>query len=129
MLKKTIVEFITFNLVGIVNTLIGFSIIFALMFAGFSAVESNVVGYAIGAIVSYNLNKKYTFKDTQNSKMQIVKFFSVLFVAYILNFITLQTLLNVLDPYISQLISAIVYTLSSFLLAKAIVFQKQGENV
>ena len=54
MLKKTILEFLTYNLVGIVNTFVGFSIIFTLMFMGMSAVDSNIIGYAIGAIVSYN---------------------------------------------------------------------------
>lgn len=129
MLKKTILEFLTYNLVGIVNTFVGFSIIFTLMFMGMSAVDSNIIGYAIGAIVSYKLNKKYTFKDTSNSKTQIIKFFSVLLVAYALNFLTLQILLETLNPYLAQLISAVVYTLSSFILAKFIVFDKKDENV
>jgi putative flippase GtrA len=77
----------------------------------------------LGAILSYYLNKKYTFKSTSNSKLQVVKFFAVLFFAYILNLFTLQWLLEFTNPYLAQLSSAIVYTLSSFSLAKVIVFQ------
>ncbi len=126
MIKKTLVQFVTYNIVGIANTLVGFSIIFFLMFAGVSATSSNAVGYAIGAVLSYTLNKKYTFKSTDKSKMQAAKFFMVLGVSYILNFLTLQWLLGFLNPYLAQLISAIVYTLSSFVLAKFIVFKDQN---
>lgn len=123
MLKKVLIEFFTYNLVGVINTLVGFSIIFLLMFLGLGALESNFIGYFLGAILSYNLNKRYTFKNTQNSKKQIVKFFAVLALAYLLNFITLQWLLGFLNPYLAQLISAVVYTLSSFILAKLVVFK------
>ncbi len=122
--KNTLIQFVTYNIVGIANTLVGFSIIFLLMFAGLSATLSNVIGYAIGAVLSYYLNKKYTFKSTTNSKTQAVKFFTVLLIAYLLNFITLQWLLGFLNPYLAQLISAVVYTLSSFMLAKFIVFKE-----
>jgi len=123
--KATLVQFVTYNIVGIANTLLGFSIIFLLMFAGVSATLSNVIGYAIGAVLSYHLNKKYTFKSTVSSKTQALKFFTVLFIAYMLNFITLQWLLDFLDPYLAQLISALVYTLSSFILAKFLVFKDE----
>ncbi len=122
--NKTLIQLVSYNIVGIVNTVVGFSIIFLLMFAGLSATESNVTGYAIGAVLSYHLNKKYTFKSTVSSKRQAMKFFTVLFMAYLLNFITLQWLLGILNPYVAQLISAIVYTLSSFLFVKYFVFKE-----
>lgn len=125
MAKSTFVQFITYNIVGIVNTIVGFSIIFSLMFAGLSPTLSNLIGYAIGAVLSYHLNKKYTFKSTTGSKVQAMKFFMVLFAAYILNFITLQWLLGLLNPYLAQFISASVYTLTSFVLAKFIVFKDE----
>jgi putative flippase GtrA len=110
-------------MVGIVNTLVGFSIIFFLMFTGLSATLSNVIGYAIGSLLSYTLNKKYTFKSNSNSTTLALKFFAVLGVSYLLNFFTLQWLLGFLNPYLAQLFSAMVYTLSSFILAKLIVFK------
>ena len=110
---------------GIVNTLFGFSLIFTLMFFGVSATLSNGIGYFFGAILSYYLNRKYTFKSTSNSRQEAIKFFTVLAIAYLLNYLTLQLLLGMdQNPYPAQLISAIVYTLSSFILAKFFVFEK-----
>lgn len=123
-MKKTLIQFLTFNLVGIVNTIFGFSLIFLLMFFGLSATISNVIGYFFGAILSYFLNKKYTFKSDTKDKGEAIKFFTILFISYVLNFITLQWLLTFINPYYAQLISAIVYTLSSFILAKIFVFKK-----
>ena len=120
---KTFKQFLTYNLVGIVNTLFGFSIIFSLMFLGVGATLSNAVGYALGAILSYFLNQKYTFKTDENSKKQAFKFFAVLFVSYLLNLAALQWLLTFTDPYLAQVGAAVVYTLSSFVLAKFLVFK------
>jgi len=122
--SQTFTQFIRYNLVGIVNTLFGFSIIFSLMFVGISATISNAIGYALGAVLSYYLNAKYTFKSTK-SRQQAIKFFTILAIAYLLNFATLTLLLNYLNPYIAQLIAAIVYTLSSFLMAKTIAFREE----
>lgn len=93
------------------------------MYFGLSPMISNFIGYSIGAIFSFYLNKKYTFKDTQNSKKQMIHFFTVLSIAYVLNFITLQILLETINPYLAQLFSGAVYTLSSFILAKLFVFK------
>ncbi len=117
-------QFLRYNLVGIVNTIIGFSIIFGLMALGVSAVISNLVGYLIGAIVSYTLNVRFTFKDAPNSQFRAVKFFAVLFVAYLLNLAMLKLcLMFFVNAYVAQVVAGSVYTISSFLLAKALVFR------
>ena len=125
MLKRgALGEFIRYNLVGIVNTMVGFSIIFSLMFMGVSPVLSNLMGYAIGSVVSFYLNSRYTFKSTQTTKAQVVKFFTILLSSYFLNLLTLQWLLELINPYLAQFFSAVVYTVSSFLLVKFIVFKE-----
>ena len=125
-LKNALIQFLTFNLVGLVNTIFGFSLIFSLMFMGLSATVSNVIGYFFGAILSYYLNKKYTFKSKEKNSSEAIKFFTVLFISYIINFIILQLLITRTDPYLAQLISAIAYTVSSFILAKFFVFKNKG---
>ncbi len=116
-------EFIRYNLVGIVNTVLGFSIIFSLMFMGISPILSNLMGYAIGSVVSFFLNSRYTFKLIQTTKVQMLKFFTILLLSYLLNLLMLQWLLELINPYLSQFFSAVVYTVSSFLLAKFIIFK------
>ncbi len=92
------------------------------MFLGLSATLSNAIGYFFGAILSYYLNSKYTFKSKENKKSEALKFFMVLGVSYLLNFMSLQLLLTLTNPYLAQLFSAVIYTLSSFILAKLFVF-------
>ncbi|CAA6805695.1 MAG: GtrA family protein [uncultured Sulfurovum sp.] len=121
-MQKTLLQFLRFNLIGIVNTLFGFSIILLLMYIGFSATSSNAIGYGLGALLSYYLNRKYTFKAHHTTK-QALKFFTILAVAYILNYLTLQWLLTLANPYVAQFGSAVIYTLSSFILFKVFVFK------
>ena len=117
-------EFLKYNLVGIANTLVGFSIVFSLMFFGLHAVQSNMIGYAIGAVLSFYLNSKYTFKSKLTKELAI-KFFGVLAVSYLLNFLVLRWLLSMeVDPYLAQLFSAVVYTFCSFVFMKVFVFCK-----
>ena len=123
--SSTLMQFMRYNAIGIVNTLVGFCIIFALMFAGLSPVWSNAIGYFIGAILSYYLNSKYTFSIGTQNKIQVFKFFIVLALAYILNFFTLQYTLVFLNPYLAQLIAAAIYTFSSFILMKVYVFKEK----
>jgi len=120
-------QFIKYNLVGIINTIVGFSIIFSLMFFGLSPVISNLIGYAIGSVLSFYLNSRYTFNARQSTPLQVIYFFLVLLLSYLLNLFTLFLLLDVINPYIAQLFSAIVYTSSSFLLMKLFVFKENIE--
>jgi len=110
--------------VGIINTLTGFSIIFLLMYVGVSATLSNVLGYTIGAFISYKLNSHYTFNGDVYKKRTMLKFFMVLGIAYLLNFATLQWLLATTNPYIAQLGAAIIYTVSSFIMVRYLVFKE-----
>ena len=121
-------QFIKYNLVGILNTIIGFSIIFFLMFIGISPIMSNFIAYAIASIFSYYLNSRYTFRATNHKASQIIKFFMVVAFSYLLNLFTLQLLLDRMNPYLAQFISAIVYTLSSFLLVKFTVFKNNNKE-
>jgi putative flippase GtrA len=115
-------EFIRYNLVGVINSVAGFSIIYILMFFGVTPTMSNAIGYSIGSIISYYLNRKYTFKSALKSKIVMFKFFLVLAISYGLNLLTLKYLITIINPYLAQIGSAIIYTLSSFLLIKFTVF-------
>lgn len=60
--------------VGILNTIVGFGIIFLLMFFGVNPEISNLIGYAIGIIFSYVMNKFFTFESKNRSKKEFIKF-------------------------------------------------------
>jgi len=121
-------EFLYYNLVGIVNTIVGFNIIVLLMYCGVGAIQSNEVGYGTGAIISYLLNRKYTFNDTNCNIAKALKFFIVLSVAYTLNYFVLSYFLTQVSPYFAQIISAVTYTASAFILMKLFVFKRETKN-
>ena len=112
-------------LVGIINTIVGYGIIFFLMFVGVSPEISNIVGYAVGISVSYVLNKIYTFQSKAHPKKEFPKFVLSLLASYTLNFLTLVLCIHILkiNPYISQIISGAVYTLSGFVFLKYFAFR------
>lgn len=66
---------IKFILVGIVNTVVGTGIMF-LLFNVFSVNywAASASNYIVGSIVSYFLNKYFTFQNNERSAKQIVKF-------------------------------------------------------
>lgn len=64
-----------FLLVGVVNTLVGAGIMFLLYnLAGCSYWLSSAANYIVGGVVSYFLNKYYTFKNTERSWQQVLRF-------------------------------------------------------
>ena len=64
-----------FLLVGVVNTLVGAGIMFLLYnLAGCSYWLSSAANYIVGGVVSYVLNKYYTFKNTERSWKQVLRF-------------------------------------------------------
>lgn len=76
-MKGKIIDKTTFKflLVGVVNTLVGNGIMFLLYnLCGVGYGISTAANYVVGSIVSYFLNKYYTFKQTKKSLKEVIKF-------------------------------------------------------
>ena len=116
-------QFLRYNLVGLVNTVTGFGLIMLLMYLGTDPVLSNAIGYVTGMILSYFLNKHYTFAHKNHNMGVVIKFFTALGVAYLLNYMVLMTLLLHINPYVAQAFSAVIYTMSAFVMMKLLVFR------
>lgn len=72
LIDKTTIKFI---LVGIVNTLVGTGVMFLmynLLHASYWI--SSASNYIIGSIVSYVLNKYFTFQNNEKSFAMVIKF-------------------------------------------------------
>ena len=77
--------FSRFVIVGIINTIVGTSIMFLAYNAlGFSYWVSTFLNYFIGSILSYFLNKYYTFQSKQKSMMEIIRFIINIAICYFL---------------------------------------------
>ncbi|MDR6857579.1 GtrA family protein [Variovorax guangxiensis] len=118
-------QLLRFAAVGVVNTGLGYAVIFACMYlAGLDAVASNVFGYAVGLVASYVLNRTYTFRSAAAAPGEIVRFVSIFLLAYLANLGALLLLIHRVGMHEggAQLLAGVVYFGLSFMLNKYYVF-------
>lgn len=119
-------QFLRFGLVGMVNTAVGLSVIYALMLGlGVSPALSNMAGYAVGLCVSFVLNSRWTFRDRM-SLSGALRFLGAFAISYAANLACLLALIGPagIAPEIAQLAAMVVYTLVFFLLSRLFVFRR-----
>ncbi|MFP4978090.1 GtrA family protein [Paenibacillus sp. CN-4] len=79
-LRTAAIQFLKFNAVGLLNTLVDFAVFTLLSAAGAGYAIAQVISYSAGTANSFILNKKVTFRDRQKAdqasfdRMQLVKF-------------------------------------------------------
>ena len=108
-MKKIDTSFFRFLIVGIINTIVGTSIMFiAYNFLHISYWGSTFLNYFIGSIVSYFLNKYYTFKQTNKSLREVILFIANIAVCYfIAYFVAIRIVELILSDYSQTFISNI----------------------
>lgn len=118
-------SFIKYLMVGMINTLVGFGIIFILMYRGLLPEIANFIGYLCGFILSFILNKYFTFKSKNYVKSEFIRFALSMGIAYLINLLILVISYRYfgINEYISQIIAGIFYTLSGYLLSKFYAFK------
>ncbi|MBE7048619.1 MAG: GtrA family protein [Ruminococcaceae bacterium] len=96
-LDKTAIKFV---LVGMINTLVGTGVMFLL----YNVVHvnywiSSAANYIVGSIVSYVLNKYFTFQNKEKSWKQLVKFIVNISICYLLAY-------GIAKPLVSYILSS-----------------------
>lgn len=81
------IKFWKFILVGIINTIVGMGLQFVI-FNLFHLNEwvSSIIGYVVGSIVSYFLNKFFTFKNQEKGIKPVLKFALNIAVCYTISY-------------------------------------------
>jgi len=118
-------QLLRFAAVGVLNTAVGYAVIFGCMYLlGWGAVISNIAGYAVGLVVSYTLNRTFTFRSAAGKKQEVVRFLSIFIVAYLANVGALMLLIDHVGMHKgwAQLAAGAVYTGLFYLLSKYYVF-------
>lgn len=113
-------------LTGVANTLIGVLVIFALMAAGAGPRVANVTGYAVGLVVSFLLNRRWTFASSRPVRETGALFFLVFLVSYAVNYSVLTFGMEVLaqNPYVAQLAAVLAYTVVNYFGCRYFVFRE-----
>lgn len=126
-----VVEALKYGLIGVVNTLLTLSVIFALIYwLGASALVANAIGYALGFCCSYLLNRVWTFRSQAPVGRSAGRYLVAAFVAYGLNAAVIHGGITWFgaSEYWIQPLGAVVYTGSLFLLSRMWVFRRRGES-
>lgn len=125
--------FVRFIIVGIINTLVGMSIMFLLFnIFGCSYWISSAANYIVGSIVSYILNSNFTFHSSQKQWKSVIKFTVNILICYLIAYgIAKPVILYTMDGVnsrsqgnIALLLGAILFVILNYTGQKLFVFKK-----
>ena len=131
------VTFWKFALVGIANTLVGAGIMFACYnWIGLSYWLSSALNYIVGSVLSYILNKFFTFNNKQNATKDLWKFIIVIAISYAISYGGAKPLVNLilsgapikLRDNISMLFSMGFYLILNYIGQRFLVFKKKDDK-
>jgi putative flippase GtrA len=128
MIPKSLFRYL---LVGVTNTLVGYGVIlFVQLGLGVHAIVANALGYFVGLVVSYWLNRVYTFRSTQSHAKSIPTFVAVAGMCYVLNLAVLQLTIGYLglSASIAQGLAICSYTIAFFVASRYLVFKNNGDG-
>lgn len=118
-------EGIKYLCVGILNTCVGYGVIFLLVWCGMMIEVANILGYAVGILVSYLLNKSFTFQSKQSHRRDLPRFVLAMGIAFLCQFTFVSILYRFMgvNAYIALVIGGGVYVVVGFVCSKVWVFK------
>ena len=130
MLRNHAMELLRFAFVGVLNTAATLLVIYALMAAGANLYLANFIGYAVGLMISFTLNRRWTFRFGGRADLRLARRFLLAVAAsYCSNLLAVfLSLQGGLSPRFAQLAGMPVYTACFFLLTKFYVFPTQHDH-
>ena len=119
-------QFGRFLSVGVLNTVVGLLVIFAMKgIFHLGDVAANAIGYSVGLLVSFTLNSRWTFSYQGAPGRAFGKFLAMALVAYGMNLLTVLVAIRGLglNDYFSHILGIPAYTLTMYLTSKYFVFR------
>ena len=125
---RGISKFIKFGIVGILNTLINWTIFAILNFLGMYYIISNIIAYVIATINSYIWNSKWVFKYRGEDKKETTgKFILLNLFGLSLNTVILYLFVDLMrfNKLIALVITTIIVMIINYILNKVWVFNEK----
>lgn len=112
---------------GVVNTIIGFAVIFGLMACGIGPFGANVFGYLVGVCVGFFLARHFVFYSDGNLFDQGWRYIVAFAVSYCANLLMLYVCMDRLDlgKYLSQMLATGTYVALMYPLSRWVVFVRR----
>lgn len=115
-------QFVRFVLIGIVNTIFGYSLFVFLLYIGLHYTLAVLIGTIIGVLFNFKTTGNFVFNSKENKLL--IKFICVYGIIYLLNISSLYIFeLFQINLYIAGAILIIPMALISYVLNKKIVFK------
>ena len=127
-----------FILVGVINTIFGAGIMFCLYnFFGCSYYFSSAMNYILGSILSYVLNKYFTFENKNKSFSQILKFVLNIALCYLVAYGLTRAFMDLIlfgctkkiRDNISMMVGMFLVTVTNYFGQKLFVFKDTKQNI
>ncbi len=91
-------QFTTFAAVGVVGTLVQYVCLITLInLFGANAVLASSLGFILGGLTNYALNRRYTFRSRKTHREGMSKFFTIAFVGLLFNIIIMAIGVEILN--------------------------------
>ncbi|MFT4344163.1 MAG: GtrA family protein [Candidatus Woesearchaeota archaeon] len=119
--------FIRFCLVGIISTTCNYTLFLILLFSGVHYIIASSLGYISGIIISYFINKSFTFNVTQKTTIHhLAKYYAVFILSLIfgLGLIHVQVSYFLIHPAIAYAVVLAITTVTNYLGTHYLVFAK-----
>lgn len=121
-------QFIRFLIVGILNTAFGYGVYTLFLFLGIQYQIASLAALICGILFSFNTQRKFVFTSTK--KGLFIRFVLCWVCIYLLNIYLIgQCMAFGFDAYVSGAIAIIPITLSSYILQRFVVFNKEKETI
>ncbi len=123
-------QFIRFNLVGVLNTLLTYGIYSGLVYLGVHHLAAVVIEYAFGIVFSYLLNKRFTFAVRGGGSRMFGRMLLAYIPTLLLNALLLWLLVDRLhwNEYVGQAVALGLVSVLSFIAQKVFVFRLRKET-
>ncbi len=120
------VQALRYGTVGVINTVVGLSVIYGCMALGLGDVASNLIGYAVGLLVSFRLNSGWTFARSGAGLGAAGRFALVIGVAYLANLAAMLAARDGLglNSHLAQFVGVIVYAVIGFVGSRSYAFRQ-----
>ena len=117
-----------YSMAGLINTLVGYAVIFGCMACGVGPEASNVAGYGVGFVVSFVQSRYWVFRSSGGVVDDGLRFIPAFLVAFGVNFLVLQGMLEIgSNPYLAQLGAGLAFLGVGFVLNHVFVFRKRND--
>mgnify|MGYP003607742087 CR=1 FL=1 len=128
-MKPLLRRAVRFVAVGVLNTAVGLLTMYALMYvADVGPLPANAAGYAVGFLLGFALNRRWTFEARATVHSQLAPYMAVIAGAYLVNLGLVFVLTRDLrmNAYLAQLAGMAVYTPLAFLGCHVWVFRHKA---